>query len=45
MNNLRTTTTIAKATVYMTKEEAGAIADDVKMKPGHKRRFVDGFGN
>ena len=29
----------------LTKEEAGAIADEVKMKPGHKRRFVDGFGN
>ena len=27
----------------LTKEEAGAIADEVKMKPGHKRRFVDGF--
>ena len=37
MNNLRTTTTTAKATVYMTKEEAGALADELKMKPGHKR--------
>ena len=27
----------------LTKEEAGVIADDVKMKPDHKRRFVDGF--
>ena len=27
----------------LTKEEAGEIADDVKMKPGHKRRFVDGI--
>ena len=27
----------------LTKEEAGAIADDVKMKPGHKKRFVDGI--
>jgi len=27
----------------LTKEEAGAIADEVKMKPGHKRRFVDGI--
>ena len=29
----------------LSKEKAGEIADDVKMKPGHKRRFVDGFGN
>jgi len=29
----------------LSKEEVGAIADEVKMKPGHKRRFVDGFGN
>ena len=29
----------------LTKEEVGTIADDVKMKPGHKKRFVDGFGN
>merc|ERR1711924_254774 len=27
----------------LTKEEAGEIADDVKMKPGHKRRFVEGI--
>ena len=27
----------------LTKEEAAAIADEVKMKPGHKRRFVDGI--
>ena len=27
----------------LSKEEAGEIADDVKMKPGHKRRFVDGI--
>jgi len=27
----------------LTKEEAGAIADDIKMKPGHKKRFVDGI--
>ena len=29
----------------LTKEEAGAIADDVKMKPGHKKRFVAGLVN
>ena len=29
----------------LTKEEAGAIADDVKMKPGHKRQFVNTFGD
>ena len=29
----------------LSKEEAGAIADDVKMKPGHKKRFVDGLAN
>ena len=27
----------------LTKEEAGAIADEIKMKPGHKRRFVEGI--
>ena len=27
----------------LSKEKAGEIADDVKMKPGHKRRFVDGI--
>ena len=29
----------------LTKEEAGAIADEIKMKPGHKRRFVEGIAN
>ena len=29
----------------LTKEEAGDIADDVKMKPGHKRRFVEGIAS
>jgi hypothetical protein len=29
----------------MTKEDAGAIADDVKMKPGHKKLFVNTFAN
>ena len=29
----------------LTKEEAGEIADDVKMKPGHKRQFVNTFGD
>merc|ERR1711959_674144 len=27
----------------MTKEEAGALADEVKMKPGHKRSFIRAF--
>ena len=27
----------------MTREEAESIADDVKMKPGHKRQFVNTF--
>ena len=27
----------------LTKEEAEAIADDVKMQPGHKKLFVKGF--
>ena len=26
----------------LTREEAGEIADAVKMKPGHKKRFIDG---
>ena len=25
-------------------EELGELADDVKMKPGHKRTFLSGFG-
>ena len=25
----------------MTKEEAGALADELKMKPGHKRTFIN----
>ena len=29
----------------LTKDEAGEIADGIKMKPGHKRRFVDGIAN
>ena len=29
----------------LTKEEAGAIADEVKMKPGHKKRFVEGIAS
>ena len=27
----------------MTSEEAGALADEVKMKPGHKRSFIRAF--
>ena len=27
----------------LTKEQAGEIADAVKMKPGHKKRFIDGI--
>ena len=27
----------------MPKEQAGSIADDVKMKPGHKRQFINGL--
>ena len=27
----------------MTNEEAGALADEVKMKPGHKRLFIHAF--
>ena len=27
----------------LARAEAGAIADELKMKPGHKKRFVDGF--
>ena len=27
----------------MTDEEAGALADEVKMKPGHKRSFIRAF--
>ena len=26
----------------LTREQAGEIADAVKMKPGHKKRFIDG---
>ena len=29
----------------LTKKEAGEIADEIKMKPGHKKRFVDGIAN
>ena len=29
----------------LTKDEAGEIADSIKMKPGHKKRFVDGLAN
>ena len=29
----------------LTKDEAGEIADSIKMKPGHKKRFVDGIAN
>ena len=29
----------------LTKEEAGAIADEVKMKAGHKRSFVEGIAS
>ena len=29
----------------LTKEEAGAIADDIKMKPGDKRWFVEGIAS
>ena len=27
----------------MTNEEAGALADELKMKPGHKRAFINAF--
>ena len=27
----------------MTNEEAGALADEVKMKPGHKKAFIRAF--
>ena len=27
----------------MTNEEAGALADELKMKPGHKRAFITAF--
>jgi len=27
--------------IKVTKEEAGALADELKMKPGHKRTFIN----